>query len=287
MLDSQCLLRSEQIVTIGIPASLIATVRLFARQKTRRHPGFRRRSFPFLAFGHLRNSATFALTRGRAVFSSETSIFNRSAARVFFTYVRLLLVERTVQSQRPILIANRPPQVSLSSPLFPALFLARAARPGRGTMPGKKQREQEGKRRNPTSWPKLFSEIRRFFRASSEMIFARINPYGRHGNRSAWLVHPRRPKSAKPAGPTNGRMDSGVRCWWPMVRGNPRSAKGGHCLPDIYLPSPTIFPFFCQFNERKSIHSPSMYVCICRSSRGPGSSFLPLTYTPIPSDQTR
>ena len=42
-----------------------------------------------------------------------------------------------------------------------------------------------GEEGNPTNRPKLFSEIRRFFRASSEMIFARINPYGRHGNRLA------------------------------------------------------------------------------------------------------
>lgn len=44
-------------------------------------------------------------------------------------------------------------------------------------------KKEEGKnegRRNEKKlnerWPKLFSEIRRFFRASSEMIFARINP---------------------------------------------------------------------------------------------------------------
>lgn len=53
---------------------------------------------------------------------------------------------------------------------------------------------------------RLFSEIQRFFRASSEMIFTRINPYGLHGNRSAWLVHPLQTKSGgyRLFEPTNG-----------------------------------------------------------------------------------
>ena len=84
---------------------------------------------------------------------------------------------------------NRPPfGFSLPPlPLPPFLPLSRGLF-GRERSTGRPRREREGereKRRNPTSWPKLFSEIRRFFRASSEMIFARINPYGRHGNRSA------------------------------------------------------------------------------------------------------
>lgn len=93
----------------------------------------------------------------------------------------------------------------------PPCFSSRSSfvrRSGKRQNHGRKEIDwgEEGRRKEEKS-NELYSEIRRFFQASSEMIFARINPYGRHGNRSAWLVHLRRPKSRKPAGPTNGRMD--------------------------------------------------------------------------------
>ena len=110
----------------------------------------------------------------------------------FFFFFFLFFFSSTRERSKPTTDAHCEPAPLrfLSSSSLPPFLLFPLSRGlfGRERSSGRPRREREGereKRRNSTSWPKLFSEIRRFFRASSEMIFARINPYGRHGNRSA------------------------------------------------------------------------------------------------------
>lgn len=143
----------------------------------------------------------------------------------FFLYPRTIEKPTTdahCEHRPPFGFSPPPPLPPPSPPPFPSsLFLSRGLFGGRERTTGWPRREQEGKgekkKRNPTSWPKLFSEIRRFFRASSEMIFARINPYGRHGNRSASALstpdvqslETRPPESSNGRGGGRGRREEG------------------------------------------------------------------------------
>lgn len=209
-------LRSEQIVTISYLRSYISliasppSVFLFLRPRNQPLSAvYNQIPFPFLFL------PSFRVIPPRSVLTRNVFFFPPPPSLLLFLLLPLLANDR---SQRPMLIVNRPPSVSLFllPPSLPSFLspevCSGASEPPDGRGGSEKERE---KKRNPTSWPKLFSEIRRFFRASSEMIFARINPYGRHGNRSACLVHPRRPKSGKPAARivewTRGVRDSNSR----------------------------------------------------------------------------
>lgn len=250
-------LRSEQIVTISYLRSYISliasppSVFLFLRPRNQPLSAvYNQIPFPFLFL------PSFRVIPPRSVLTRNVFFFPPPPSLLLFLLLPLLANDR---SQRPMLIVNRPPSVSLFllPPSLPSFLspevCSGASEPPDGRGGSEKERE---KKRNPTSWPKLFSEIRRFFRASSEMIFARINPYGRHGNRSACLVHPRRPKSGKPAARivewTRGVRDSNSRF---------RERAGRNAL----FPSSTRFPESRTFRPRSFRLPPASTT---RSDRG-------------------